>query len=288
MVNKERKKEGKFTSGLGAETSFSDRKEAQEEIQLLLDKMFEGKDQINFEEFKKFNQEVTSEALLCILNTLRNSLPCTNNFYLYLRNYQKVLEKGSKATTPKELDTNGGLSATPKIKSSPLASPTLGKKFLATSLLVSAKVQKKDVQKSLIPPKAQNPLLKYALDPTEYNDLKAKEEEKAKAEGAGLKLALKQNEEKNKRKMEIAKLQEADFNIDYKAVRMPNKKAKITVKPQLKVEESKNTLDVITDSNPSNNMLMSPSGFLNGTRKIPREAGRICICGRMPVKEDED
>lgn len=68
-------KEGKYTSGLGAETSFSDRKEAQQEIQELLDKMFTGKDKLNYEEFKKFNQEVTSEALLCILNTLRNSLP---------------------------------------------------------------------------------------------------------------------------------------------------------------------------------------------------------------------
>lgn len=73
----------------------------------------------------KFNQEVTSEALLCILNTLRNSLPCTNNFYLYLRNYQKVLEKGSKASTPAEKGLEP--KATPKMRSSPLASPTLGK-----------------------------------------------------------------------------------------------------------------------------------------------------------------
>lgn len=75
MANKDREKEGKFTSGIGAETSFSDRKQAQEEIQLLLDQIFKTKDKINYEEFKKFNQEVTSEALLCILNTLRNSLP---------------------------------------------------------------------------------------------------------------------------------------------------------------------------------------------------------------------
>lgn len=125
MANKDREKEGKFTSGIGAETSFSDRKQAQEEIKLLLDKMFESSSQITFEEFKRFNKEVTSESLLCILNTLRNSLPCTNNFYLYLRNYQKVLEKGTKSTTPKEQKSN--MSTTPIMKSSPLASPTLGK-----------------------------------------------------------------------------------------------------------------------------------------------------------------
>jgi Ca2+-binding EF-hand superfamily protein len=74
-TNKNNTKEGIFTSGIGANASFSDRKEAQEEIQLLLDEMFKENKAINFEEFKKFNQEVTSEALLCILNILRNSLP---------------------------------------------------------------------------------------------------------------------------------------------------------------------------------------------------------------------
>lgn len=52
MANKEREKEGKYTSGIGAETSFSDRKEAQGEIQELLDKMFENRSKINYEEFK--------------------------------------------------------------------------------------------------------------------------------------------------------------------------------------------------------------------------------------------
>ena len=75
-----------------------------------------------------------------------------------------MLEKGSKATTPKE-SKNVGLSTTPKIKSSPLASPSMGKKFLATSLLVSAKVQKKDINKDLIQTDAQISLLKYALGP---------------------------------------------------------------------------------------------------------------------------
>lgn len=151
---------------------------------------------------------------------------------------------------------------------------------MATSLLVSAKVTKKELSK---PPnslnKAQNPLLKYALDPTEYEDLT---KDKAK-EGAGIKMI---EDKKNKRKLEIAKLAETDFNIDYNAVRMPNKKTKI-VKGDKK-EENKNTLAVITDDNPANNCLMSPSGFLNGTRKVQREKDRICICGRMPVKGDGD
>jgi len=76
MANKNKAKEGKFTSGIGAETSFQDRKQAQDEIQLIIEHMpINNKDKIDFEQFKKFNQEVTSEILLCILNTLRNSLP---------------------------------------------------------------------------------------------------------------------------------------------------------------------------------------------------------------------
>ena len=285
MANKERQREGKFTSGIGAETSFSDRKQAQEEIKLLLDQIFKDKDKIDFDDFKKFNQEVTSEALLWILNTLRNSLPWTNNFYLYLRNYQKVLEKGSKASAPSE--KNSELHATPKMKSSPLASPTLGKKFLATSLLVSEKIKKKQLDTQGISQVAQNPLLKYALGPRDAKDGTTSNETKVVKEGAGLKSALKLNEEKNKWKMEMAKLHEAEVNIDYNAVRMPNKKAKITITSEgtKKTEESKNTLS-IGDDTPTNNMLMSPSGFLNGQRKIKRDAERICICGRMPIKDD--
>ena len=85
----------------------------------------------------------------------------------------------------------------------------------------------------------------------------------------GTNSALKLNEEKNKWKMEMVKLHEAEVKIDYNAVRMPNKKAKITITSEgtKKTEESKNTL-TIGDDTPTNNMLMSPSSFLNGQRKI--------------------
>lgn len=197
-----------------------------------------------------------------------------------------MLENGSKPKTPKELNANK-LSTTPKIKSSPLASPSLGKKFLATSLLVSEKSRKKDISKSFISMGAQNPLLKYALGSDQYNDIN-KEDGKAKAEGAGFKSALEKNKEKNQRKLEIAKLQELQFNFDYKAVRMPNKKAKISMKSRQKAEESKNSLSVITDDTPINNMICSPSGFLNGRTKVRKETCQICICGRMPIMDDSD
>ena len=70
---------------------------------------------------------------------------------------------------------------------------------------------------------AQNPLLKYALGPRDGNESIVPKDAKVVKEGAGLKSALKLNEEKNKWKMEMAKLHEAEVNIDYNAVRMPNK-----------------------------------------------------------------
>lgn len=156
---------------------------------------------------------------------------------------------------------------------------------MATSLLVSEKMKKKDLHPQMIPEAAQNPLLKYALGPQERKDELQNGEGKTKDVGAGLKSALKEHEARAKRKMEIAKLQEGQFNIDYNAVRMPNKKLKLDLKKQ---EEKKNTLDVGGEDTPSNNMLQSPSNFLTGQRKRRKDTGRICICGRMPLSGDEE
>lgn len=195
-----------------------------------------------------------------------------------------MLEKGAKATTLKE-SMKPSLSATPQIKSSPLASPSMGKKFLATSLLVSEKIQKKEIPKDLIKNDAQNALLKYALGSESYE--KISKEDSKRAEGAGLKSSVMASEAKSKRLMEIAKLQE-DLNIDYNAVRMPNSKTKVNFKATKVLEEEKKSLNVIMDDNPTNNLLRSPSTFLKGAKKVPKELGKICICGRMPVMEGED
>lgn len=194
------------------------------------------------------------------------------------------MEKGSKPKTPKEISTNR-LSATPLIKSSPLASPSMSKKFLASSMFASAKSSKKELNK-FMSSKAQNPLLKYALGPDQYNNIQTKEESKAK--GAGFKSALKQNEEKNKRMLEMSEFEESQFNFDYNAVRMPNKKAKIHINAPKKKEEVKIHLTVNSESIPINTLIQSPSGFLNGKNKVKRDTCQICICGRMPIKDDED
>jgi pyruvate/2-oxoacid:ferredoxin oxidoreductase beta subunit len=47
--NKNKQKEGRFTSGIGADTSINDRKEAQDELQSLLENIFQDKEKWGFE-----------------------------------------------------------------------------------------------------------------------------------------------------------------------------------------------------------------------------------------------
>ena len=70
---------------------FLDRLKNQEEIQALLNEVFGTKRRISLDEFKRINQEVTSEMFLSLLILLQNSLPCTENFYRYQKNFEKYI-----------------------------------------------------------------------------------------------------------------------------------------------------------------------------------------------------
>jgi hypothetical protein len=113
--------------------------------------------------------------------------------------------------------------------SSPLASPSIGKKFFATSILSSCKSKKQDMSKRIIHSDAQTPLLKYALGTDKYEDLKKFEEYKIQSAGAGFKSSVKQNEQKTKRLRELANETKSFSMIDYSAVRMPNNNAKVEI-----------------------------------------------------------
>lgn len=137
------------------------------------------KDLAEDKHFKLFKKQVTPETVLCILNTIRSSLPCTNNFYLYLRNYQRVLQKGVKSSSTNEDSKKAvEINMTPKVSWSPLVSPKLGQKFFGTSQLATQKMQHKRLNSTQMGNGKQNPLLKYALGPDAVkNDDKTDEEE---------------------------------------------------------------------------------------------------------------
>lgn len=58
---------------------------------------FGEKEKINFKDFLKINEEISSDMLLSVLNIFREKLPCSENFWRYKRNYElhmETLEEG--------------------------------------------------------------------------------------------------------------------------------------------------------------------------------------------------
>jgi len=84
-------KEGIFTQEGGGAQVFLDRLKNQEGIQNLITEVFGSKKRISLEEFKRINMEETSEMFLSIIILLQNSLPCTENFFRYQKNFEKYI-----------------------------------------------------------------------------------------------------------------------------------------------------------------------------------------------------
>jgi len=68
-----------------------DRIQTQEEIGLLIANVFGDKQRINYEDYVKINQELSSEMFLSILTLLQTNLPCSENYYRYKNNYEKYV-----------------------------------------------------------------------------------------------------------------------------------------------------------------------------------------------------
>ena len=61
----------------------------------ILDLCFGEKSKVNFKEFQKINEEISSDMLLSILNLFREKLPCSENFWRYKRNYELHMQNSS-------------------------------------------------------------------------------------------------------------------------------------------------------------------------------------------------
>jgi len=85
----------------------------------LINEVFGTKKRINLEEFKRINTEITSEMFLSILILLQNSLPCTENFYRYQKNFEKYIGKEDKNDSTPAEGENGQVTliASPKMMS---------------------------------------------------------------------------------------------------------------------------------------------------------------------------
>ena len=53
--------------------------------------MFGDKKRINYDDYVKINQEMSSEMFLSILTLLQTNMPCSVNYYRYKNNYEKYV-----------------------------------------------------------------------------------------------------------------------------------------------------------------------------------------------------
>ena len=93
-LQQQRQAEGKFSREGGGLDSFDQRVESLEEMNKILQICFEGKTRINPDEFKKINEDISSDTVLAVLNLFRERLPCSENFWRYKRNYDLHIKGG--------------------------------------------------------------------------------------------------------------------------------------------------------------------------------------------------
>lgn len=62
-----------------------------------MEEVFGTKKRLSFEQFQEINTNVSSEMFLSIMLLLQSSIPCSENFNRYKRNYEKYLVKNPDA-----------------------------------------------------------------------------------------------------------------------------------------------------------------------------------------------
>lgn len=83
--------EGKFTQEGGGLESFEERVQSLDEMSKILSECFGGMTKLNPLEFKKMNEEKSSDSVLSVMNLFRERLPCSENFWRYKRNYDILI-----------------------------------------------------------------------------------------------------------------------------------------------------------------------------------------------------
>ena len=114
--------------------NFNDRLENQKEIANITSKMFAKNKKMNYEEFKNFNTNESSETILVVLKALKQHIPCTDNFYRHLKTYRKDINAKS-ISPPAELRGSpiAGSRSTTFKAASPTSSDMKNKSFLFTA-----------------------------------------------------------------------------------------------------------------------------------------------------------
>ena len=119
-LTREHEGEGKFSREGGGLDSFDQRVESLEDMNRILQICFEGKAKIDPEEFKKINEDISSDTVLAVLNLFRERLPCSENFWRYKRNYDlhvKINQNQGPNTDATSVMSAGSTTKTKRIAS---------------------------------------------------------------------------------------------------------------------------------------------------------------------------
>jgi hypothetical protein len=208
--------------------------------------VFADKKRINYEDYVKINQEMSSEMFLSILTLLQTNMPCSVNYYRYKNNYEKYVGDDGKEGDKDEDDGN-------IIKS--IASPRLMSKLSPISQFVKN-------QGINVNPMSQKGLLKYAMN-TKTDNAKVAEGGDSDSDNerdvSGFKSKKETAAQKAARLKELEELKalgnDVIDNSSSGAIRLPNRISKgMTIDPNTGTAKQGNDRDVI----------MSPTSFLRG------------------------
>jgi len=109
--------EGQFTQSGGGGEEYTDRLKSQEEVNALIDICFDMKEKLNFEDFKRVTEKVSSEMFLCIFSLIKTRFPSIDQFKRYKQGLRKNPDTflrspifKRKLASPKVLSTFSSLS----------------------------------------------------------------------------------------------------------------------------------------------------------------------------------
>jgi len=83
-----------------------------EEMNRVLEICFGGLHHIDQNQFKKINEDISSDTVLAVLGLFRERLPCSENFWRYKRNYDLHM-KSMNANNAGASEGSGGQDSKP-------------------------------------------------------------------------------------------------------------------------------------------------------------------------------
>lgn len=240
--------------------NFEDRLENQKEIAKITEKMFSKNSKMNYDQFKDFNTNESSETILCVLKALKQHIPCTDNFYGYLKNYRKDINAKS-LSPPGDLVSSpiAGSRSTTFKATSPTSSETKNKSFLFTA---AKKIKKEGSYMEGVVGDGSTKPESVSLTKEEIEENLAKNAAKLKNPKVYRKERL--------MRQETVKEEDFDSNLEKRAIRMKN----IT----------KLSIDTGAKKGNFTEEIQSPTALLDSEATV----SKICVCGRNDLEEGKD